>query len=204
MTHILCNNYFVKRLSIFLLLLLISCGPSEEEIQARIDDAVEQAIIDMENENTNICFLIVDSESIGSNYTRRNPSLTVTDSENEIIDFASGPKWDTKAINFYGNLNEFNNKKFNYYIYTAGYVINIPKNARYLKIYADYGNSVKTNWWYEWDKDSIESFSESQFFTNFKIGLEGDDSMYLLTNEDFQSNYGSVRDGCLEFVKEKA
>ncbi len=33
----------MKKLTIFLLLLFISCGPSEEEIQARIDDAVEQA-----------------------------------------------------------------------------------------------------------------------------------------------------------------
>ncbi len=194
----------MKKFLLVALLIFISCGPTEEEIQARIDSAVEQAIIDMENENIDICFLIVDSESINGNYRRQNPSLTVTDSENKIIDFASGPKWDTKAINFFGNLNENNNKKFNYSIYTAGYVINIPKNARYVKIYADYGNSIKTNWWYEWDKDSIESFSETQFFTNFEIGLEGDDSKYLVTNDDFQSNYASVRDGCKEFVKAKA
>ncbi len=32
----------MKKLTIFLLLFLISCGSSEEEIQARIDDVVEQ------------------------------------------------------------------------------------------------------------------------------------------------------------------
>ena len=33
----------MKKLLIFSLLLIVACGPSEEEIQARIDNAVEQA-----------------------------------------------------------------------------------------------------------------------------------------------------------------
>ena len=194
----------MKKFLLVTLLIFISCGPTEEEIQARIDSAIEEALLDIKNENVDICFLIVDREHSYQNvYTRRNPNITVTDSENKIVDYIARPKWSTEETLFFGNLNKYNDKKFSYKVYTAGYVLNIPKNARYLKIYADYGNSVDPNWWYEWDKDSIESFSETQFFVNYQIGLEGEDSMNLLTNEDFQSNFISIRDECQKFVKEE-
>lgn len=38
------NNKKMKRILIFLLTIFVACGPSEEDIQERIDEAVEQAI----------------------------------------------------------------------------------------------------------------------------------------------------------------
>lgn len=194
----------MKKFLSLALLIFISCGPTEVEIQTRIDNAIEEALLEIENENVDVCFLIVD-KYINNVSKKHSPSLTVTDFENTIVDFILVPLWSTKPINFYGNLNNtFNNKKFNYEIYTVGYIINIPKNARYLKIYADYGNATKSNWFYEWDMERIEEFSDTQFFINNRVGLEGEDSSDLLTSEDFQSNWKSVRDSCEKFVKTEA
>ena len=191
----------MKKFLLVTLLIFISCGPTEEEIQARIDGAIEETLLDIENENVNICFLIVDNQK---GIQKNNPSLTVTDFENKIVDFTLAPKWNSEGIYFYGNLNEFNDKKLNHSIYTVSYVLNIPKNARYLKIYVDYRNSNISNWWYEWDKDRIEKISETQFFNHYRIGREGEDFNNLLTNEDFQSNWKSVKDKCEQFVKSEA
>ena len=92
---------FMKKFLLVTLLIFISCGPTEEEIQARIDSAIEEARLDIKNEYVDICFLIVDSEDSYQNvYTRRDPNITVTDSENKIVDYIARPKWSTKETLF--------------------------------------------------------------------------------------------------------
>lgn len=197
----------IKRYFI-LLILIVFCGPSEAEIQERIDlevkqridIAVEERLEEIENEFAEICFLIVQNAYATNDV--HQPSITLFDLENKIVDFMNKPKWLSDKTSFNGNLNDFNTKKFNYEIYTMGYVLRIPINARYIRISADYGNKVTTDWVWELDSDGINNIVNKKELIAWRIGLEGNNSSDLLNNEVFKLNINNVRTSCNSYINE--
>jgi hypothetical protein len=191
----------MKKLIIIFLAFFIACGPTEAEIQERIDKAVDQKLIEIDSEMAEICFYIVGSEN---NYGFPKPNITVTDSKGDIVFFTPGPDISAKSFSFNGNLNDFNDNKFNYKIGILAYKIAIPTNEAYIKIALDYGNIVgESDYYFQLGNESIKEILTNGEFWNWKIGLEGNDSAKLVNGVEIDNRRKLIRKSCQELSVEQ-
>ena len=113
--------------------LIISCGPSDEEIESRISEEVEQRIELIESQNIDICFAVTDV--IGDNH--EFPTIKIFDNKSEIIYFMTQPDLKSDGFFYSGEIKsqwqyipEDEIKK----IAGAVYKISIPMKTEYLRI----------------------------------------------------------------------
>ena len=118
---------------LLILLLLVSCGPTDAEVESIISEEVEQRIIEIDKQTIDICFAITDV--IGNNH--EFPSMKIFDNKNEIIYFTSQPDLKSEGFFYSGEIGsqwqyipEDEIKK----IAGAVYKISIPTKTEYLRV----------------------------------------------------------------------
>ena len=187
----------MKKLIFLFLSFIIACGPTEAEIQERIDRAVEQKLVEIDSEMTEICFYLVVSEN---NYGYQIPNIKITDSKDVTVFFTSKPNFTTTSFSFNGNLNDLNDKNNNYKIRILSYKLAIPTNEAYMEIALGYGNSVKAGYYFPLGDESIKDILNNSEFWHWEIGLEGNDSAKLVNSIEMDNRRKLIRNSCEELL----